>query len=154
MSIEDLITRLEGATEGSRELDEQIAKAVGALPADAKFWAINPEDGMAEYEWLQTDPDDPEPYPAGGQGLNYTTSVDAALSLVPEGWVIPLSCGLHQFIVDAQWGWGCALSQLGVNGHGYVYVDWRTSRPPTPALAICIAALRARARCPDDGAGR
>jgi hypothetical protein len=64
-----------------------------------------------------------------------STSLEAALSLVPEGWNRRLS-------EDDQGRWWAELR------HGYEtsYSDVQVaSRVATPALAFCIAALRARA---------
>ena len=63
----DLIERLEGADHGSRALDCDVARALG----ERVFW---PRLGVP----LLHDSGDPVPA--------YTTSLDAALSLVPEGW--------------------------------------------------------------------
>jgi hypothetical protein len=54
MAHDELISALESATEGSRELDDQINEALGN-----------------DYET---------------HCPRYTTSIDAALTLVPEGW--------------------------------------------------------------------
>lgn len=129
-TVEILIAKLEAAPGGSRELDELIAKAVGTLPLEAKFWCFNPEDGNAEYNWDQTDPDDPRPYLAGGEGIAYTTSIDAALTLVPEGW---------STMLDINPGEACCTVH---DNSGYVSEPAATTK--TPALALCIAALRAR----------
>lgn len=56
----------------------------------------------------------------------YTSSIDAAMTLVPEGWGWTLT---H---------WGCF--RLWEIGDGMDV----TSKAKTPALAICAAALRAR----------
>ncbi len=143
MSTDELVAMLEAATEGSRELDEAIAKAIGALPPDAKFWAYNPEDGCAEYEWMDIDPadDDPRPYRSGGQGIDYTTSIDCALTLLPEGFAV------RDLMI-----WPGQPSSLTVYGtklrggeywHHFGDGRWE-ARAAAPALAICIAALRAR----------
>lgn len=60
-TLSDLIARLEVAKEGSRELDRAIRDTLG-LPA-----MLVPPDG-------------------GDEAQEYTTSLDAALKLVPEGW--------------------------------------------------------------------
>ena len=130
---DDLIARLERATEGSRELDAEIAVAVRSLDTEGDkslpkwagknypIWRARPDgrvecvhtDGTGSLNWSP---------------LHYTTSIDAALSLVPEG---------HDWIV------------ADVNGHvgGTPYACVGSKKPhfaETPALALCIAALRAR----------
>lgn len=116
-----LIKRLESATEGSRELDwaihftlhPRMDANVPIGPADP-LWAIVPR---------------------------YTSSIDAALTLVPEGYMVHLNI------------------RHGKDGGAGAFVgtDWDTNKPwfkgfdnedieheQPPALALCIAALKAR----------
>ena len=110
-----LIAELERATEGSRELDAEIA--------------------MFLYPWLATYRNDPER--GAGHWIsdkdgpvyasNYTTSLDAALTLVPEGSYIRMTIGRDK----KAWVWvECAEDEK------VAYA--------IPALALCIAALRTR----------
>lgn len=102
--MKDLIERLEKATEGSRELDGLI---LASLPA---------------------------PFAAPGRcqmriAAHWTTSLDAALKLVPEGreWSVMLDdLGYRAVVYDAN------------NAQGEVFEG------ATPALALTIAALKAR----------
>ncbi len=71
----------------------------------------------------------------GGTVPAYTTSLDAALTLVPEG------CEWEVYGGDKQ-----AVAVIYVSGPKYV-----DGRAPTPALAMCIAALKAR---PNEGGPR
>lgn len=110
-----LIAKLEAATEGSRELDWLIFDAVyGPAWKDGRWWV----DGE-KTRWLPL-----------GQ-TEFSTSLDAALTLVPAGW---------QWWADktdrsAIWAISPALGVVeGLQGH----------HPTSPALALCIAALRAR----------
>jgi hypothetical protein len=112
-AMTDLILRLESANKGSRELDEAIATAI---------WG--------------------EPRPSGNVGCprtlvwwhnglgrsvapEFTTSLDAALTLVPEGW----------------W-WGIAST-----GEARIWEIEKpgqfTAKAASPAMAICSAALKA-----------
>lgn len=93
-----LIARLEQASESSRELDAEIARAMRGAHGDKI--------------------DAPE----------YTDSIDAALLLVPDGaaWSV-----MQNHISPA--------ASVGGNRVG---PWWR--RRSTPALALCIAALKAR----------
>lgn len=59
----DLIKRLEEATEGSRELDVEVAKSIKFFDGTRASYTLN----------VNLIP-------------HYTTSIDAALTLVPEGW--------------------------------------------------------------------
>lgn len=62
----------------------------------------------------------------------YTASIDAALTLVPDDHDWSLHCDNGQAIA------GCAPADPAG-------CSWADSRAATPALALCIAALRARA---------
>ncbi|MDH3376209.1 MAG: hypothetical protein OEQ39_04475 [Gammaproteobacteria bacterium] len=101
--MKDLIERLEAAESGSRELDANIALSMG---------------GSVKLV----------PGPNGAQWPHYTTSIDAALTLVPEGWRWQVS---------------------GFEASGEACVDSlaldleRYGAAATPALALVIAALRA-----------
>ena len=103
--IPALIAALQDAAVGSREMDERIALYVG--------WAVQP-DGQAQ---------------AGMPA--YSTSLDAAMTLVPDGrtWCINspplwLENGLFRANV------------INVSGH--------QCDAATPALALCCAALRSK----------
>ena len=101
--LTQLIADLEAAPEGSRELDERIARALDI-------------GGTIIPEW--------------------STSLDAALTLVPEGWFVD-GDQTHQY-VDGQWQWGLYHQDEELAVHGWC--------KPSPALALCIAALYARAQ--------
>lgn len=95
--MNDLITRLERAEGPDRELD----------------WAIHIRDGLLGVGMY-------------GDHPRYTASIDAALTLVPEGWKWAVTsrnsaCCHEQHVAPLNWAYA-----------------------PTPALALCIAALRAQ----------
>lgn len=77
--MKDLIARLEAATEGSRELDAEIElsrrKFLGLIVGGAVV-TIQPGG------WLAGPGTGDQPVLAP----HYTTSVDAALTLIPKGW--------------------------------------------------------------------
>jgi hypothetical protein len=103
----DLIEKLEAATEGSRELDAAIHRLVVPKP----MYAI---DGWP-----------------GAEALDYTTSIDAALTLVPEGFAYTIHKeppNTHSYI---------RLWNPFKRGHQQTAVGSNT------ALAICIASLKA-----------
>lgn len=108
--------------EASRELDCAVAKATG--------WSFN--NRHAIFCWrdpggkYQTD----FPY--------YTTSLDAAVTLVPEGW--RLSTCLQRIH-------GGCLVAFDRPGH------YCRAEAPTEPQARCAAALRARASTPTQGEG-
>ncbi len=129
--LDGLIARLEAASEGSRELDYDIFRAVNE---HARAWL--------------------DDYPPAGLSA-YTASIDDALTLVPT----------HE---QGAWPW-CVLypaykreGQIGETGMAsFKYMDGKAyagvrnpimshmrydyeGYGPTPALALCIAALKAR----------
>lgn len=102
-----LIERLEAATAGSRELDAEIAHAIGAFKP-------KPVTARDENFWTQ----------------HYTTSLDAALTLVPDGYDYII------YRIDGEY-----YAEVGPTGSfGFT----KCVGAPTIALAICIAALKAR----------
>lgn len=75
---------------------------------------------------------------------HYTASLDAALSLVPDGWTaweLRSHAKRTRFSAD--------LSRLSECDSGE---DWAIGRAATPALALCAAALRAHASQGDENA--
>lgn len=148
-AIDDLITQMEAATEGSRELDCRIAYALG--------WRFNgcSEDGVegriGDDDWPDLDnigghwhkPGDRWAESHEDPGLprwddppEWTTSLDAAMTLVPEGWRVYAIQQHHHG--DLRWYAG--IDQVYGQGIG------RTDGPVNggPALALCIASLKAR----------
>jgi len=134
MSLDELIARLEAASEGSRELDALIHAAVVNPPVmvDGGSWK---GDVPAAYE--------PMSMVIGrlpGKDLaeltgcpRYTTSLDAAMGLVPEGWY---------------WRGGNG-DGFPARPHVWMQVfrgnyNEHDGRGATVALALCIASLRAR----------
>ncbi len=124
MTIEELIARLEAATGPCRELDAQIAMAAGIAPAVAFRPCVSPDPGtfgIGAYDtWVAP---------------LYTASVDAALMLVPEGWCPLIGQNVHHR------HWSCLVQRVRGSGD----IDSRHNNAPTPAIALCIAALKARA---------
>ena len=113
---DDLIKRLEAADGPSRELDIALAPIVGLRAVNEGYpFGVMCYDKNNQCEVLP----------------RFTSSIDAALTLVPDEW------GCEMFIYP--------------NGEGLADVrQWsppsiRTGHmsAPTPALAICIAALHA-----------
>lgn len=124
--LAEIIERLEKASGPSLSLDITICQAV-ILPSITE-WMGSPIEG-----WF-------------GQGLvfgcntangyrhlevyrcpNFTSSIDVALILVPEGWDWDVSC------FPAAWAWPNGSTE------NIQYVE-----AATPPLAICAVALRAR----------
>lgn len=102
--MDDLIEQLEMALEPSRELD----------------WKI----------WFETSS---EPADHGTDGWRrYTSSVDAALTLVPDGLLISMTIGHGKCAANVKTGSIINPGTKEFPGYG------------TIAIAICIAALKAR----------
>ena len=121
--MNDLIKDLEQATGPSRELDDRIGTAIG-------LYIERLSDGTLLYQRK-----DHKMWP---EVPHYTASLDAALTLVPEGWAWfvqhigkPFTTGSARLWIPAQWTQGIPKEQF-------------VNEAATPALALCIAALRAR----------
>lgn len=118
MKLDWLIETLEVVTEGSDPLDRAIRNTLD-LPA-----MLVPPDG-------------------GDEAYPYTTSVDAALMLVPEGYVVrEITIWPGQPSTVAVWE---AHQSEGDPSYWHSARDGRwNAEAKTPALALCIAALKAR----------
>jgi hypothetical protein len=75
-----------------------------------------------------------------GEVLPYSSSIDAALTLVPEGWRWAL--GDRDDRTDAPWA---QVFRTDPESGEMVLFAEDDCYPDNPALALCIAALRARA---------
>lgn len=109
MTAEQLIAALEAADGARYVLDQAIAKLV--LPADILARVVPPP---------------------------YTVSIDAALTLVPEGWRWSLDWTQRPHYQD------CGRADLYAPGSGIKPPDVCDVYAATPAIALCIAALKAR----------
>lgn len=107
-----LIERLQEATEGSREFDVEIGEFLDIEPSwyDSYGYGDPAKDAPREH-------------------AHYSTSIDAALTLVPEGWQGSMDIGMSQGKFEAQL-WLDNIRE--VFGHAH-----------TPALALCAAILKA-----------
>lgn len=118
---DEIIERLQAAPEGSRELDADINLALATDPT-------KPHTGPGYYY------DDAAQPGTGHRMQPYTTSLDAALTLVPEGWEFYVDSGTHNPSAGCH---ACVYNPKEIMHGGAVDLA-------TPALAICIAALTAR----------
>lgn len=130
MSLDELLERLEKATEGSRELDIEIYVTEFPFPCVE----LHPEDQRNH---------DEEKAPS------YTTSIDAALTLVPEGWVWTLNSGKTGSVACLCSDWSddyakVYWSNMADESNEGRHYKRRVGATPTPGLALCIASLRAR----------
>ena len=87
---------------------------------------------------------------------DYTASLDAAMTLVPEGFVVKLEAWPAHGDTPAKASielWGTSEKRWGrdlIWGHGSEDVTAKADAS-TPALALCAAALRARAKQEGEG---
>lgn len=132
----ELIEKIEGASGPDREMDAEIARAIGRIPPHAGYAA------MDDVAWDR------------GLGYSvpaYTSSIDAAMTLVPEGWWLAGLYFCHPDFRSQQDKEWCAELAGPVT---WAVVDREVGEEPqfdnvcasaaTPALAICAAALRSR----------
>ena len=131
--MKDLIAKLEVATDGSRELDAEVACALD--PKRHSPNKIEPgcySDGKGEIRGAVA------PDFFYSKAPLYTTSLDAALTLVPEGcgWIVESDGGASVHRLEKAAGGGFPIiGEFGIYGEP----------ASTPALALSIAALKARA---------
>lgn len=118
-----IIERLESLTSACRECDEAISLLVRGFGFDTELRQL--------------------------YGPAYTASLDCALSLVPEGWWLAGLC-FHpvDFRSSHDCAWGAELggSIKWVTYDGYPEPEYSIAngQSATPAIALCIAALKAR----------
>lgn len=117
MTHEELIAALEAATGPSRELDAEIARC-----CDARQWRLTDE-GMGKVFF------DP---------LEFTASIDAALTLVPE------TDGNRWYEIGQAWTHATAHVRVYPPNPWEGRTREAVADAPTPAIALCIAALKAR----------
>ena len=122
----DLLARLEAATEGSRELDAIIwVEIVQGQPPIGNYAT-----GIANADLAAQD--EGKEFCAVPR---FTESLDAALTLVPEGWHLDL----HDWTWAEEPKWNASLQRC----QG-VYEKVNGLSPTSAPLAVTIAALRAR----------
>jgi len=115
-----LIAKLASAKEGTREFDVQVGKATGWHGSNWAVGWLPPEVKLTEAEFARH-----QVMPA------FTTSLQAAVDLVPEGWA-----GGGRLVGEPPY----AMELLNTNEDESGFVN---SSANTPALALCVAILRA-----------
>lgn len=131
----DLADRVEKAQGADRELDAEIALAVGIVrerDGDCFYGHKNFSVLVLERDYYAHDGNAPEL-------AHLTAYLDAALSLVPEGWRWSLDHTQNPPYRD------CGRATLYAPGDGWTPADVSEIYGATPALALCAAALRALA---------
>lgn len=161
--IADIIARLEMATEQDRALDCKIWLALFDKQIMVDGGGYKPNARSPKYESARKIWSDDWPHwnertqVEHGVALEinapqYTASIDAALTLVPEGYRT-MHAGETK---DGKWFWGLHMdaghSKNPTTKDGISWAHQTDSRPelfadgaPSPAIALCIAALKARA---------
>jgi hypothetical protein len=132
-SLTALASQVESASGPDHELDAAIEIAVHGFPEDAyaKRYPSWPND-RTEFilQWT---------------GCNWTSSLDAAMSLVPEGFMWRVQAwpdGVNEAILER-----------GAGDFGAIDARHTGKFSVTPALALCAAALSARAALASNSGG-
>ena len=138
--IEALIRRCERASGADQTLDRDIWLAVVATAHERALVMAGRElhgakEASFRIDWM-------------ADGARYTGSLDAAMSLVPEGWSVQFGRGWR---CDIERGKSWA-SVMDVQ-YGPPTVSGECENVATPALALCVAALRARSALTEQGEG-
>lgn len=138
MTTAELIERLERAEWPSRELDAEIDAFLGWAPL------ANPTSAGGLIDMMVS----PSGETVRRTVPHYTASIDAALTLVPEGWRI---AGFVEYGNGMKWKGRiyCALvpsdlSHLPRTYAAHSAAAVRCDHAATPAIALCIAALKAK----------
>ena len=126
--MSDLIARLEAAEEGSRELDFAIAEHLGMHPR----WSKSTTKARKMHRHV-----DGGPIPA------WTGGIDAALTLVPEGWDYSIGTDTRKDESARKYGWARVMERAE-DHPGHYTGNELYAEAATPALALCAAALKAR----------
>lgn len=146
MTFAEVAERCEAAAGPSRHIDTQIfillepdaqhivGEKPGNWPRDAIYGPRS-----TYWEWALDETTEPPRFAAVPA---YTASLDAAMTLVPEGRSFWLNADIerfneHETAMDGDW----SIAGLYLEGSKRWQDDGRFAR--TPALALCAAALRA-----------
>lgn len=133
-AISELIERVEKATTGSRELDAEIARALGLIPEGPGWTESSPGIWHKNLRWGRVNAEFDGVY----SPPSFTTSIDAALALVEAK--LP------------GWSYGVAMRGDKLRREGcdderaYAWLkngEQAEADAPTLALALCLALLSA-----------
>lgn len=130
-----LLEKLESATEGSRELDAAVYNAFPELGRIAVRLPMEQWKGRFDDGWRTKRSDQDDKYPE--QLKQYTSSIDAAQTLLGRQYTWRIQ-------VDEPHGDAEAWVEKSAGDFGGILADDTRSFAPTAALALCIAALKAR----------
>lgn len=135
MTLAELIQVLEAAKKGSPGLDRLICETVATFALDRRddrFWKFDPAESGSDVIELD----------APSRVHPYTTSIDAALELVPDGWSWNLRV-LHRGDRSMP---PMVRAVVFNNAIGMILSsEYCEAEAETAPIGLCIAALRARA---------
>lgn len=139
--MQQVIDRLKAATAPSRELDIVIAQA---NPIEG--WRVD-DSGHVECYADMGGGDGPGWFASGQEVPEYTASLDAAMKLIdPKAMRIMHMEGSWEPAHPEVWAaWTVTWYPVGVEPDGKSY-HAAIEGGPTPAMALCVAALEARRR--------
>lgn len=130
----DIIARLEAATEGGRELDAAIFRLIGLTDRQERHCR----------DWCRMDgrTDLTRDRYIDAWAKDYTTSIDAAMTLLPEGWDWKIISRAHS-PYQGRWPFEAVADRgdLRIPIHKRMIAGFAM----TAALALCIACLSAKA---------
>jgi len=127
MTNTDLAERIERLNGPCREMDAEIAVLALGMERDGDYFFGKDEDFVLERDYYSLDG-------TARELPHYTSSLDAAMTLVPEGMMFTVSLHDH--------GQGAA-SIFKRDANGSRETACKLCVASTPALALCAAALRA-----------
>ena len=132
----ELAERVEALSGPDRVVDTAIAKALGR--AHAVFERAHSVLDEATGKWIAKD---------AYMAHEFTGSLDAAMTLVPEGLRLMLSEWDDEKHLRARGPWQAVLSEPGADASFDLMRGHRCDHAATAPLALVSAALRARASC-------
>lgn len=141
--LNDLAARVEALTGPDREVDALICVAVnaGSLPGAQKEMSEDPTVYSLGYVRHRF-----EGRLSLRESRRYTASIDAAMTLVPEGYTFAVGAG--DTVTEGPWAWCCEPDEFAVSVHSDEFC-----KAATPALALTAATLRARSQQGENGNG-
>ncbi len=139
--MQELIARLEAAEAGSRELDREIMaltysweqRHIGVTCWDDREGRCCP--GAKHMSWVWVDPATGQWKTNAKEGLEFTTSLDAALALAERVLPGKFWTVYAAYRIEGRMTYGVNLDD-----------DSDTSYSKTPALALCVSILKAKAQ--------
>ena len=146
-ALEGLAACCEAATKRDAEIDTLIYAAINEWPVE---WRGNALVRTTDYYPIGTiDPGERNRWFTGHIGAPaYTTSIDVAMTLVPDGLRLTLSEWDDEKHLRPKGAWQAILSKPGSDASFDAMRGYRCDHAATPALALTAAALRARASSP------